>query len=389
MLPQAARPDRTKIVGGDTHVTPTGVATLCALCFVNVLVALAVLLRPWNRRPRLGSPHLLGAMAAVALLSLAEAALLRDWSLSLGGIFHLAWLNLVLVAPYTGVGLLLAHRFGLPSSPAARWLAWSSLLTIPIAIYALWIEPFNVRLEHTTVTMDETRVGESPVTVGVLADIQMQRVTDYERDALRLLMSQKPDIILIPGDIFAGTHEGFLESLPEIQRLLSLLSAPGGVWIVPGDADAFPEFHRVLIGTSARILRNKIVDVSIRDRQIRLLGLENGEGQREPVRAFELLPGDDDIRLVLVHRPRAIRWLREDSRVDLLIAGHTHGGQVGLPYLGPMYVGSPLPNEVAAGGLHELNGRRLYISRGLGMERGQAPQIRFLVPPEITLLTLR
>ena len=104
--------------------------------------------------------------------------------------------------------------------------------------------------------------------------------------------------------------------------------------------------------------------------------------------AFETAPGDEDIRLVLAHRPRVVTSLAPDTRVDLVVAGHTHGGQVAFPWIGPPIVLSPLPNRVAAGGLHALDGRRLYISRGVGMERFQAPRIRFLVPPEVTLLTL-
>ena len=59
-----------------------------------------------------------------------------------------------------------------------------------------------------------------------------------------------------------------------------------------------------------------------------------------------------------------------------------------LPLFGPPLTFSPLPRRVAAGGLHRYQGNAVYVSRGLGMERGQAPRIRFRCPPEVTLLTL-
>jgi len=81
--------------------------------------------------------------------------------------------------------------------------------------------------------------------------------------------------------------------------------------------------------------------------------------------------------------------LKTPSRIDLVVAGHTHGGQVQLPLVAPLLRVSRVPPSVAAGGLHHLDGRRIYVSRGVGHERGQAPRIRFLCPPEISLLTLK
>jgi predicted MPP superfamily phosphohydrolase len=73
----------------------------------------------------------------------------------------------------------------------------------------------------------------------------------------------------------------------------------------------------------------------------------------------------------------------------LTLSGHTHGGQLQLPLVGPLTTASNVPRDVAAGGLHSLDGRRLYVSRGIGVERDQAPRLRFGAPPEISIVTLR
>jgi len=105
------------------------------------------------------------------------------------------------------------------------------------------------------------------------------------------------------------------------------------------------------------------------------------------VRKFEALPGDD-LRLLVAHYPDQIEHLSANSRVDLLVAGHTHGGQVQIPFLGPPITLTSVPREVAAGGYHVMNGRAIYVSRGIGCERGLAPRLRFNCAPEVSLLTL-
>jgi predicted MPP superfamily phosphohydrolase len=74
---------------------------------------------------------------------------------------------------------------------------------------------------------------------------------------------------------------------------------------------------------------------------------------------------------------------------DLLLAGHTHGGQVQLPLLGPLMTNCRVPRAWAAGVTTLSHDRRLIVSRGIGMERGHAPQIRFLCRPELLVIDLK
>ena len=76
-----------------------------------------------------------------------------------------------------------------------------------------------------------------------------------------------------------------------------------------------------------------------------------------------------------------------ESGVDLYLCGHTHGGQVRLPLIGPLVTSSRLGRRYVMGHYHE--GRtHLYVSRGIGFEGLGAPRIRLLCPPELTLITL-
>ena len=90
--------------------------------------------------------------------------------------------------------------------------------------------------------------------------------------------------------------------------------------------------------------------------------------------------------MVFGHRPD---YAMGDVPADVLIAGHTHGGQVRLPGIGPLLTFSRVPRPWAAGVTNLDAGRTLIVSRGLGMERHDAPRIRFLCRPQLVLLHLK
>ena len=105
--------------------------------------------------------------------------------------------------------------------------------------------------------------------------------------------------------------------------------------------------------------------------------------------AVERLAGRpaDELRILVSHRPDAAFDL-DPGDVDLVVSGHTHGGQVALPLIGPPIKLSNVSREVAAGGLHDIDGVPVYLSTGVGLERATAPQVRFGARPSIGLLTL-
>jgi uncharacterized protein len=216
-------------------------------------------------------------------------------------------------------------------------------------------------------------------------------VGEHEREAVDRLMAERPDLILLAGDYHQG-HEGKLEEeLPALRELLGRLRAPGGVFAVQGDTETLPEAQAVLAGTGVRLLVNEIARVRLGDRRIAIAGIERSfwTGVAEAtVAALERPPSRTDVRLLLTHRPDALRLIQR-GRVALTLAGHTHGGQVQLPLVGPPTTASGVPRDVAAGGLHRVGDRPIYVSRGVGVERGQAPRLRLGAVPEVSLIELR
>ena len=204
-------------------------------------------------------------------------------------------------------------------------------------------------------------------------------------------MRESPDLILLPGDLHQGSARALERDLPRLRRILARLRAPGGAWFVTGDCERRRGARRILRGTGVRLLDGRVARLRVRDRRLAIGGTDvyyRSPAARRVVRELER-PGSAELRILLSHRPDAALTLRPRSRIDLVVAGHTHGGQIQLPFLGPPWIASRVPRRVGAGGLHELDGRRVYVSRGIGVERGQAPKLRLGAPPEITLLTLR
>ena len=95
----------------------------------------------------------------------------------------------------------------------------------------------------------------------------------------------------------------------------------------------------------------------------------------------------DAFTLLLYHTPDMMPVAAE-AGVDLYLAGHTHGGQLRLPFFGALVTGSIYGKRYEMGHYVE-GGTQLYVSRGLGMEGLAAPRARLLCPPEMTLVTLR
>jgi predicted MPP superfamily phosphohydrolase len=270
-------------------------------------------------------------------------------------------------------------------------VAVALLLPGPTTWYGTHVAPYRLGVERAEVQVPPERRGSDPVRVGVLSDLQTTHVTGYEQRAVTKLLGLRPDLILIPGDIFQGSDRQFEAQLPAFRRLLGRLRAPGGVYAVRGDTDRDDRLDRLVVGTDIEILDYEVVGTTVGDRTIRIGGNELLWAPPPAVAMREELMASspEDIRILLSHRPDVVLLLPEDAGVDLTVAGHTHGGQIALPVLGPLVTFSRVSRSVARGGLHEVGGNEIFVSSGVGMARLDAPQVRLLTRPAVGLVVLR
>lgn len=321
-----------------------------------------------------------GSLTVVAMLG--AAALLHD----LFVIVHVAYLGVVVTLPIVAVGLLARTV----RRPAARWVRPAlavALLPVPIGIYATHVEPYWLRVDHLAVPLPAARAGSAPVTVGVLSDLQTTGVGPYERRVVDRLMATRPDVILLPGDLFQGPADD--HDVAALRALLGDLRAPGGVYFVQGDCEG-PDYRDLLAGLDITVLDDQVVTTRVRDRTLHIGGTRldfRGTGAEEVRTELQRAP-DEDVTILLSHRPDTVLRLPASSRIDLTVAGHTHGGQVVVPGIGPLMTLSEVPRHIARGGLGTVDGNRIYVSPGIGLERGHAPQVRLGNRPALGILTL-
>jgi len=363
-------------------------AVVAASTASDVALALWLLFR--GNPALIDLPRVARAALGVAAFSLVKMIGARLVGHSFFLVVHPAYADVMVLLPIAGIVLLRAAKRRRVTTPV--WaLAWGSLVCIPIAIDATLVEPYRLVTERASVPLSNARSRAQPITIAVLADIQCNVVTDREREAVRRAMEARPDLILLPGDLVQVGTLRLPEILDDFHALLAPLHAPLGVYFVQGNCETKEDAQRLLAGTPVRFLDNEVVELSLGDRRVTLCGVDLAFASpraRAALQWIESAPGANDVRIVVAHRPDVIEALLPSSRVDLIVCGHTHGGQVNIPFFGPPITLSDVPRSIARGGLHELDGKRIYVSRGIGWEHGHAPRVRFLCPPEVSVITL-
>lgn len=369
-------------------MSPTALVGLGSAA-AEVLVGLAFL---WTRPGRIDAGCAAHAAGRVLLVSVSKALLLllvlpqRSFFL----LVLLGWTSAVLVLPLLGLGtLLIARRREV--TPAVRTVAAAALALAPLGLWGSFVEPTRLEVVRSDVVVDPARALPRPLRVGVLADLQARGIGAHERRAVEELLALEPDLILIPGDVaqlWPRTHD---EARDEFRELLARLRAPLGVFAVRGNSDDARFLREIVEGTEVVLLDDRVVRLEHEGLCVLLAGLDldfDSPTAREALRVLADPGAPGDLRLAVAHLPDAVAAL-PPAGVDLLIAGHTHGGQVVVPGFGPPLTLTGVPRRAAAGGLFELDGRRLYVSRGVGMERGWAPPLRIYCRPEISLLVFQ
>jgi predicted MPP superfamily phosphohydrolase len=289
------------------------------------------------------------------------------------------------------IGMAVAHRMAGRSDRAVS-LGVAALALFAMYVDAYQLEPRMLRVRRHRVDRAGGARAVTAIRILHVTDIQTPVIGDREERALRTGLEYHPDLIVLTGD-YVQDELGRPTEQQAMQDLRALMTrihfdAPLGVFATEGDVG--PSCRNVFAGTSVRCLVDESALVALPGGDsLAITGLSRNRGrERDPGWLARLMeqgpPGDH--RIFISHAPDFVDAMPEP--VDLVLAGHTHGGQVVIPFFGPPRTASRLP-RLYAGGLHAYRGIPLHVSRGVGMERGFAPPVRFLCPPEICVLDLR
>jgi predicted MPP superfamily phosphohydrolase len=326
---------------------------------------------PEDSVSRLG---LLTAGLAGLLLFLGLLSALQFREDNFGKLQLLAWtVFLQLPLFLSGVVLLLWRR--------VRLVAWGSLAVIAflalIVIDAFLIEPRWLEISRITLT---TAKVQQPLRIVVLADIQTDRPGAYEERVLRMAMAEQPDLLLLAGDYIQMGPRSRSDT-EECQALTAImarvgLDAPLGVYAIQGNVDRTGVWPTIFDGLPVATFE-ATAQVDVGPAVVTALSMQDAFDTQTMVAPHE------KFHIVLGHSPN---FSLGTVDADLLIAGHTHGGQVQLPFIGPLMTLTVAPRAWASGVTTIAPGKTLVVSRGIGMERAHAPQLRFLCRPEVVVI---
>lgn len=258
--------------------------------------------------------------------------------------------------------------------------------------YGAYVEPFQLDLTELLMFTDRLPVGLPAMRILHITDLHIERWTRREDDVLRIVNETKPDMIVISGDYVNLSYNKDPETQRLVHQLLNQLSAPFGVYATLGSppVDLRENILPVFEELDIKLMRNGWEVVDFGDgRQLVLLGMDcTHHIPTDEARLAHLMSQSPNHlpQLFVYHSPELMPQAAAQG-IDLYLCGHTHGGQVRLPIIGPLLTSSQLGRRFVMGH-YRLGRTHLYVSRGIGLEGMSAPRVRFMSPPEMTLVIM-
>ncbi|NMA27353.1 MAG: metallophosphoesterase, partial [Burkholderiales bacterium] len=245
-------------------------------------------------------------------------------------------------------------------------LAQTFLVLVVLALgYAHAVEPFWVDFQMVSVGIrGMPRIWEGTRVV-LLSDLHLGFAASagWLRRVFAQVLEHRPDLIVLTGDLFAGGTRG----IPKEAAELAALTAPLGTFAVLGNHDYFAQTSAVrqaLEDARIILLSNQAIPLQREGERLWLAGVDDlGTGHDDLEETLRAIP-DGETTILLCHNPDLVEEVSE-HQVPLMLSGHTHGGQVCLPFLGPVYCFSRFYRRYAAG-LFQVGPTSLYVNRGLG-----------------------
>jgi predicted MPP superfamily phosphohydrolase len=259
------------------------------------------------------------------------------------------------------------------------------VLGVACALYARFVHPFGPRVNHVMIQLPRAHKELDGLTMAFVTDTHIGphfTVDDLE-PTIDILRRVKPDIIFFGGDYISESPR-FLDYAQEPLTTMAA-TARIGAWGVLGNHDLSNVRERVmgmLAPTGIRILTNEAVEVTTEQGAFWLVGIDDVLlGRPDLEQAFSNVPADA-LRIALWHEGDDAAEV-EPYEPLLLLSGHSHGGQVRLPFLGAL--AAPKMGQRYTSGRYEIGSMTLFVSNGIGMYR---PPVRFNCPPEVVIFRL-
>jgi hypothetical protein len=284
------------------------------------------------------------------------------------------------------VARLILRRFGRLSAPSVRQ-SWIHRIVLALAAagiacmaYGYFIEPYWLSVTRVRITSAKLPPGSRPIRLVHISDLHSDPEARLEEELPGAIAAERPDLIVFTGDSLNSPA-----GLPVLRNCLTRLAQVAPTFVVKGNWDAwFWRDQNLFAGTGVRELKSEAVKFEVGGASLWIAGVPVG-GEQNLNEILDPLP-PEAFKVFLYHYPDLIEEVAA-RKLDLYCAGHTHGGQVALPLYGALVTLSKFGKRYEAG-LYRVGETALYVNRGIGMEGGPAPRVRFWARPEITVIEI-
>lgn len=270
--------------------------------------------------------------------------------------------------------------------------------SVYVFVRSVFIEPHRLVVERRLLPLPQLPPALDGLTIVFLSDFHLLPdggSVELAERAVLLANEANPDLVLLGGDLVQ-----WCDAVPHLIPVLRRLHSRYGIFAVLGNHEhhctwrrlrlplwdrkplSVQEWRNVISQSKGHLLVNEAIPLTIRGVRLWLIGVDDAYSKRADLsKALDGVP-DDAFSIVLSHSPDIV----DDPlihRVALVLSGHTHGGQVVLPLLGP-FLAPCRDKRRRAQGLTKVENTWLYVSRGIS---ARLP-VRFHSPPEVTVLKL-
>lgn len=252
------------------------------------------------------------------------------------------------------------------------------ILFILLGCYSLFIEPNKLKVNHYTI--EDAKLNGLKVVF--ISDFHIKPHQQKRLDkVIELINTENPDLVLSVGDFVSGHNEKMTMPIEDISKGLGKVKSKYGFYTTLGNHDGWYGTERVTKSLQAnriKVLANKNVSIQLNDQKIYIAGIEDLMTGKPDI--YKALDGTKSPTILLTHSPDMFVKVPED--VNLTLAGHTHGGQVRIPFIGPIFTASRYGDKYTKG-LVEEKGRKLITTTGIGTS---ILPVRFNCMPEIVVI---
>jgi uncharacterized protein len=257
-----------------------------------------------------------------------------------------------------------------------------------LGVVAAEYETRDLTLNKLSLQLQDWPKGLNGYKIAHLSDLHLESLKIPTEQIVEMSNSIDPDLLVITGDLIEARGD-----ISRVIKVLSPMKAKDGKFFVMGNNDYqhfsrthFKKYIKELECMGFSVLINSAEKVTRGNDSFWVVGVDDPATAHDDVElAFSTVHEDGLPRIVLSHSTDCIDDLYP-KRVDLFLAGHTHGGQVVLPFVGPPIRNTLLAEEGIYEGYHLVNGINVYISRGIGTS---GIPVRIGSKPEVAGITLQ